>query len=466
MPLKNNSILTEAKQSAWQRLLAGLGVDKAIGYTLLGKAFSAVAIPITLFLLTRKLTAETQGYYYTFFSTLSITVIFELGFSYVIIQFSSHEKGLLTWDEDGKLEGDLKAKARLASLLRASTFWYATIAMLTLMTVGPGGYIFLKTGQPGIENVSWVGPWGIAVLFMAGVLALSPLLAVLEGCGLIEEMARFRLFQSVTGRVLLWAALLSNAGLYSAAMINLAAILCGAVFLGISKRKLISDLWNFNHENERLHWLTEVWPMQWRIGASWISGWLIGQLVTPVIFRYHGAIEAGRYGMTQEIMGSIFFTAFAWVNLKGPLFGQYIARGEYAELDEMFFSNLRRSLGAMVLGGVILIGGVLAINLLNLPWKERLMTPGITALVFINSLTQLVVAAESVYLRAHKKEPFFLLSITNGILTAGSTYFLGQQYGIVGIVIGQLFISLIFGVGWGTWIFVQKRRDWHKVQSV
>jgi len=50
-----------------------------------------LAGPVGLYLIATFLTKSEQGYYYTFGSVLGLTVFFELGLSYVIIQFTSHE---------------------------------------------------------------------------------------------------------------------------------------------------------------------------------------------------------------------------------------------------------------------------------------------------------------------------------------------------------------------------------------
>ena len=47
------------------------------------------------------LTAELQGYYYTFTSLIALQVFLELGFSIVVTQFASHEWANLNLDKNG-----------------------------------------------------------------------------------------------------------------------------------------------------------------------------------------------------------------------------------------------------------------------------------------------------------------------------------------------------------------------------
>jgi hypothetical protein len=51
--------------------------------------------------------------------------------------------------------------------------------------------------------------------------------------------------------------------------------------------------------------------------------------------------------------------------------------------------------------------------------------------------------------------------VIGGILTALSTYFLGREFGAMGMVAGYFAMTAVLGLTWATWIFVTKRREWH-----
>jgi O-antigen/teichoic acid export membrane protein len=83
------------------------------------------------------------------------------------------------------------------------------------------------------------------------------------------------------------------------------------------------------------------------------------------------------------------------------------------------------------------------------------------ALLGLASVCNVYIYNLSVYLRAHKQEPFLNISIINGILTGLSTYFLGREYGILGMTAGYLFTSIVCSIIPGTLIFINKRKNWH-----
>jgi len=82
-----------------------LGLDKAIGYTILGRAWASLAGLVTVALIAHLLSPAEQGFYYTFGSLIALQIIFELGFSFVILQMASHERAHLTISEDDEISG-------------------------------------------------------------------------------------------------------------------------------------------------------------------------------------------------------------------------------------------------------------------------------------------------------------------------------------------------------------------------
>ena len=86
-----------ARQHATTRrhLRTGLGIDRAIGFTILARGWASVAGLVTVALIARFLSPSEQGYYYTFGSLIALQIVFELGFSFVILQMASHERAHL-----------------------------------------------------------------------------------------------------------------------------------------------------------------------------------------------------------------------------------------------------------------------------------------------------------------------------------------------------------------------------------
>src|SRR5689334_17769121 len=110
--------LTPTSQDSWPArvrhwLRNVLGLDRAVGFTVLARFWSSAAGLVTVALIARFLSPAEQGYYYTFGSLVAVQIIFELGFSFVILQMASHERARLSISEDCEITGDSVAHARL-----------------------------------------------------------------------------------------------------------------------------------------------------------------------------------------------------------------------------------------------------------------------------------------------------------------------------------------------------------------
>jgi hypothetical protein len=444
------------------------GIDRAIAYTIVGKGFQILAGPITLLLIANFLSPEEQGFYYTFASVINLQIFFELGLSFVILQFASHEKAALTWVGSQKLDGNPVAKKRLASLLRLAIKWYGITAILMMAILIPAGISFLSSNKSAI-NVPWQSPWALMVVSAGGMLFFSPLLAFLEGCGLVAGIAYVRAVQSLLGNLFLWSALALKTNLFAAAIPNLVGIVWIGTWLYRKYRYLFIDLLNYRKEqstsiklkDSEISWRNEIFPLQWRIALSWLSGYFIFFLFTPVLFKFYGPVIAGQMGMSLSITSAITGLAISWMSTKASPFGNLIAKKNYTELDRIFFPALWQSSGVAALGGITLLILVWLLHEIHHPVGKRFVELTPLTILCMATVANVYVYGLSVYLRAHKQEPFLFLSIVNGLFMCVSTFILGKFYGVNGMMIGYLAINALIGVGYGSFVFVRKRREWH-----
>ena len=446
------------------RLKHIIGLDRAIAFTVLARGWSTVAGVVTVLLIARFLTPAEQGYYYTFSSLVALQIVFELGFSIVILQLAAHERAHLHIQDDDSITGDRVAYSRLASVLQKAVRWYTVGALLMAAALLPAGFhFFLAHRQPGVP-VSWQLPWIAAVLATTFTFQIDPLFAFLEGCGRIHQVARMRFTQAFAGSLMAWTALGLHHGLFAPAMIISGQAIAGGCFL-FSQRRLLLPLLRHNTFGHIVSWRREIWPFQWRIAISWICGYFIFQLFNPVLFAYRGATEAGRMGMSLSIASALGTVAIAWMNTKASPFGTLIARGEYATLDRLFFRTLWQSALLLVVGAVVMLLGLGCVALRFPHLATRVLPLPVFGLLLATVLCNHVVFSEALYMRAHMREPFLAVSIAVGVLTACSTLVLGKYWGASGVTLGYFCTSGIFGLAFGTFIFITKRRQWHEASA-
>jgi len=417
--------------------------------------------PVTITFLARFLSPAEQGFYYTFGSILALQIFFELGLSYVILQFASHERAKLHWTEQGTLEGDPVAKAKLASLLRRALIWYSCMALLIVATLLPLGLFFFSRDQHSSTTVVWQLPWVWVIIASAVSLLMSPIFAVLEGCGLVVEIALLRIYQSVIGSFLLWMALFQHWKLFATPVLTTAGLLWGAGWLILRKARFLRDLLTFRHGAVTIDWRREIWSFQWKIALSAISSYFIFLFFNPVLFTFHGAVVAGQMGMSLSIVSAFSTMGMAWVNTKIAPFGTLIAQREFRKLDQLFFPALWQSFAVVALGGAIFWFATFYLHHSGHSLGQRVIPPFPLGLLVLTAVLNHIVVAEAIYLRSHKQEPFLVISVVIGCLVALSTYFLGKRFGVNGMMAGYFVINLVLGLGVGTWIFIRKRRLWH-----
>ena len=195
-PLATPGVWTAVRTILRHRLPAYLGVDRAIAYTVVGRVTQACGSIGNVLLIVKTLTPAQQGYYYALWSLVALQSVFELGFSFVILQLAAHERAKIHILPDGTIEGSLEAHLRLASALQRSVRWYTSAALFMGATLFFGGARFLSIHQQAGDPAVWTGPLRATVFACVITFSIGPILSFLEGCGQVASVARMRFVQS------------------------------------------------------------------------------------------------------------------------------------------------------------------------------------------------------------------------------------------------------------------------------
>jgi hypothetical protein len=440
-------------------LLRPLGIDRPIAYTLVGRGWNVLAGLANIALIARFLRPEEQGYYYTLASILALYTFCELGLTFVLTQFASHEKAHLEWTEDGSLTGSASAKVRLAALSRQGLQWYCGASMFFLVLVLPAGLYFFSLNSTS-GHVSWRTPlvWSVGATVLN--LCATPFFAILEGCGKISELALVRTGQNIFSNSAVWIALLLRTGLFAVAVFPTVYFLVGFIWLVSNYRGFFRDLLRTDVTQAHFHWWTEVWPFQWRMAVSSASSYLVSQLFVPVLFAWQGPVAAGQMGMSLSLCNALLNGSMAWITTKTSPFGVLVARRQWKEFDALFFKTFRQSVLILLAGCIALCCALLALHSFEVPISKRFLVATPFAALLLSTVMNHAVFCEAQYLRTHKAEPFLGLSVASAVMTCASTLSLARPFGAAGISYGYL-VCCVVSLALGTKIFVSKRRAWH-----
>jgi O-antigen/teichoic acid export membrane protein len=421
---------------------ARLGIDRAVLYALLGRSWRAIGGLISILLIAKFLTPETQGYFYTFQSLIALQVFVELGLFVVVVNVTSHEWTRLRLNADGAIVGEPDALSRLVSFGRKLASWYAVAAAVFFLIVAPVGAWFLAQ-KGGAEG--WLGPWLVTVVLQGIVLWTVPFQALFEGCNQVVALQRFQLWQGVFANLVLWTSLTMGAGLWSVAALLGVQAASAIYYLGIRHRSFFLPF-RRPSTGPQLDWKREIWPMQWKLALQGVVNYFVYSLYTPVIFHYHGAVEAGRFGMTWQAFNVLQTLSLAWVQVRVPRFGMLVAQRDFAGLDRLWRHMALLATGVFALGMGAFLLFVLALNHLDFELGRRLLTPQITALLLPTGVFATWVQCAALYWRAHKTEPLGFTGAIPGLINGVLVWWLGRQYGSAGAIIAYLAMLTLISV--------------------
>lgn len=119
--------------------------EKAIMYSILGTCWKILFAPISLYLISLKLTPELQGYYYLFFSIAGIQQIAEVGFSHTLIQGISHEMSKVNFTQK-EFIGESSSIKEIEETMRLGFSWYSLLTIISISIVYPIGISIMSDG--------------------------------------------------------------------------------------------------------------------------------------------------------------------------------------------------------------------------------------------------------------------------------------------------------------------------------
>lgn len=440
-----------------------IGLDSAILFTSSSSILNAFGSVISVFFVVKFMSNVEQGYYYTFGSIVAIQIFFELGLNGIITQYAAHENAFLYINNKSELEGPIFHKSRIASLLRFSIKWYLFFSFFLLIILIFAGLLFFKKYSN--HNIHWSTPW---ILLAAGTslnLFISPIIAFLQGIGKIKEIARYQFISQLIRLLIVWFGLYYGVGLYVLGIGSICYFLITTIFVSNKYYRLIFNIFQIDL-TEKISYYKEIFPFQWKIAISWISGYFIFQLFNPVLFATESPQVAGQMGLTLAALNGILSLSLAWINTKVPLFSSLIARKNYTELDFSFKLALKQSLGINFFLLIVLFSIIGSFHIFNITiggknLSDRFLEFLPLFFMMVPILLNQLVASWATYLRCHKKEPYLINSLIGGILCTLSTLILGNYFGVIGITFGYMLIN-IFMLPWSYQVFIKKRNEWHR----
>jgi hypothetical protein len=432
-------------------------MDGAVTRAFLARLANIVGSAGTVLLIVHFLSPVEQGYYYTLLSLVSLQIVFELGFSFVVQQLAAHERAHLDLGDDGTVSGNIRAHARLASALRLTLRWYTAAALFMGLMLAPLGFVFFtRHALPGAEQVHWRGPWFTAIAASVAGLWCVPYYSFLEGCGYVKAVAAMQLRQAIAAMLLAWTALVLHAGLFAPALVIVGYVGVGLHFLATHRRLLFGLLRHrarASGANMHIDWRSEVWPFQWRIAVSWMCSYFTVQALVPILFALRGPVEAGRVGMSLSVVGYMSVLALAWTSTKATPFGFLIARREFDRLLELFRRAAAQSMAAFGVIAACALAAVAVLPDISPHLAARMAPAPLFSLFVLGAAANHLAQNFAILLRSFKQEPFLWQSLTVAAVNILLAAALIPHLGISGAAFGYCTAMCAVGLPYALAIF-------------
>lgn len=386
---------------------------------LMTKVWAAFSGLIVSYLVINNLTPEIQGYFYTFNSLLLMQVFVELGLGGVIVYFLSHE---VAKAKDGSQTcGNFisERNQKIASLIKYIVKWYRNAGIIFFFLIAISGfYLFEKNDLPfsGV-NSEWVYPWMSLVLLSSINIMILPLWPIIEGVGKVKLSYLGRMIISILSSIGVLCALYLGMGLWALPIGVFINVVIGLIFLFFLYK---NDFFSFaqldKDKNTLYDWRSELFPMQWRVAVSWISGYLTFSSFVPILFYFKGAEVAGRVGLSIALVSGLLGLCSSVSSPHSSKLSEFIALKKYKELNDLFKKIMVQTfIIATGMFGSLYASAYIG-NEINSKYVMRIISLDAFMWLVIAGACNAFVAPIGVYLRAYKQEPLMLLSLLSGFL--------------------------------------------------
>ena len=371
--------------------------------------FSLIAKgPLTAIFIVIFLSAEDQGLWYTFLSLSALSALAELGFTLLISQLVSHEFDGLSF-RHGFIRGKKNLRDKLFSLIRFSIKLYVVIvpfAAIILLVAG----LFILSNELFLTKIAWI----LFAFISALSLLVSLFQSIYQGLDKISDVYRIRTIGNLIVPIFSITFMFLGFSVWALVISTFISVASMSYFL----LKITNRFWIqvFRNKPEgKFNWSREILPLQGKYAVSWASGYAVFHLIVPVTFKIFGAEVAGKLGLLISLSSGITYLSTSWLDSVIPKLNFLVARKSKLELDKLFTSSVVRGYLIFFLccGSLLLI--VYLANIFNF-YSERILPLNLVALFLLVELAIVSLGFLAKYLRAHRAEPFYLVSLINAIL--------------------------------------------------
>ncbi len=426
-------------------------------FVLTHRVWGVISGAVTIVLVPKCLTSEEQGYFYTMLSGIGLQVFFELGLSQLIVQIIASEASRNKGAQTDNIQLTYLDNDRIFLICQFLKKWYFCAAIAFASIGGYSGYRFMQSAVEA-PNVKHNEIWCLVVTSVSINLWISHKFAILEGVGLITEVTRNKLIQSILGSTISWVTIMLGGGLWSLIVAPSVSAIISLIYL-VQKGVILTKKTEFKNSGSfTREWYLNVFPLQCKIALSWISGYFIFNLLQLVAFKKFGSQEAGKLGLALSIFSAISTVGLSWVNVKYQRFVVCVTNRDYTTLNSLFNSVFLRSII------FVSVSSLFMAMLASQPFIRKLIFAGrigdwkiLIPLAFA-TIANSTIFALATYMRSFRVEPMLPVSIVSSVSIILAIN-IGAKVSLNFMVVLYSTIPVILSLPWTLYLFNRYRRD-------
>jgi hypothetical protein len=430
--------------------LAHHGIDRVFATNLATRGWMVLFGPVVLGFIVGSLSVAEQGFYFTFFSLLGLSVFLDMGFTRAVQVFTSHQFGNLELRRWAPMDGLPAARQRMANFGKAVLLAHLALALVAGVVIGLTGEVMFASKAA--AGVKWHGPWWSIALASAASFLLTPMQTMLEAAGHVPHMAGVKLIRQMISNLVLVGALYMGQGLYAAAWSAWVGFAIGLALTTVPYAAFWRELLG-GRARPGFSLIRELLPYQARIAVSWGAGYFVFSIMTPIAFATLGPENAARVGLTWQIVGLIGSTAFSIIQAKTPSLGTLLATGKQAEAWFVSRRAIRGAIGVALLGFTVMLLGVGCVrHFPHIGWPkvalkgvDRMLSVMPIMILATAEVAKLPVLGLISYVRSFKVEPFMPMFVLLATVVPAACWYLAKVWGAdwlcLGYALGQ-FIAI------------------------
>ncbi|WP_241573051.1 hypothetical protein [Vibrio parahaemolyticus] len=399
--------------------------------SLLGRAIKLVAAPVTLLVISKQLSSEELGFYFTFFSLVSMQQLAELGIGHVMRQHISH-----AYLVDNN-KWNRKSKEEIKAYFYFSLLWFLCVALFMLTIVGSAGWWYLSLSD---SSVDWNSAWWLLILVSSLATLVSPFTFILDGTQRQELLIKANLISSLLGSLSLWASLSLGLGLHSIAVSSIVTSV--SLFITIWPT-IMSYFKVFNSLDSKVNikdTFFRVWGLLKKVSIVWAFGFLFWNAFNLISFQIYDPDYAGKIIFAVALARMGFGVAESITQGQMTIFSNLISSGDISSARDNFKKYSKISIFILVSGYTMFIGIWQAFPEIYI--FDKLPSKEITIQVFVFFLVLIFLTLRNNFVRCFKIEPFVKQSIVmNSLLPI--VYYLSATYTSYSFLLCALFLICV-----------------------